>query len=171
MPYLKLHGSLNWFPTKYSPTKVKPWYFADFFRPIRSYETTPNPTQLRLSQHVAREQPFVNEQVDPTPVIVPPTWNKTAYQAAIASVWSRAAAELSNAEQVFVSGYSLIATDTYFKYLFALGSVGPSRIRKFSVYDPDPEVKQRFEKLLGLGVQDFQFAANPFSQFVDLLPR
>ena len=169
MPYLKLHGSLNWFPTVYAPTKVKPWYFADFFRPVRSYQTIPNPAQLRLCQHVAREQPFVSEQVDPTPVIVPPTWNKTAYQAAIANVWSRAAAELSNAEQVFVSGYSLIATDTYFKYLFALGSVGPSRIRTFAVYDPDAQVEERFRTLLGPGVRGFKFATNPFSGFVELL--
>jgi hypothetical protein len=169
MPYLKLHGSLNWFPTRYPPIKVKPWYFSDFFRPIRSYETTANPAQLRLSQHVAQEQPFVNEQVDPTPVIVPPTWNKTAYQEAIASVWSRAAAELSNAERVFISGYSLIATDSYFKYLFALGSVGPSRIREFAVYDPDPQVEQRFKSLLGPGVRGFHFATNPFSGFIDLV--
>lgn len=167
MPYLKLHGSLNWFTTRTSPTTVKPWYLREFFRKIRATRT--NSTQLRLSQLVVQEQPFVNEQVDPTPAIVPPTWNKTAYQAAIASVWSRAATELSDAEQVFVSGYSLIATDAYFKYLFALGSVGPSRIRSFSVYDPDQNVKPRFEKLLGPGVHAFHFATNPFSGFVELV--
>ena len=45
-----------------------------------------------------------NETIDPVPVIVPPTWNKTDYNQALGHVWRRAARELSDAENIIVIG-------------------------------------------------------------------
>lgn len=87
--------------------------------------------------------------VDPTPVIVPPTWNKTDYAPTLVGVWQEAARQLSDAENIFVSGYSLPETDSFFKYLFGLGAVGSSLIQRFWVFDPDSAVEERFRKLLG----------------------
>ena len=42
---------------------------------------------------------------------------------------------LSEAENIFVCGYSLPATDAFFHLLFALGSVGNTRLRNFVVFD------------------------------------
>ena len=85
------------------------------------------------------------------PLIVPPTWNKTDYQGALRSVWARAAQELGEAREIFVVGYSLPETDKFFKYLFGLGAIGPSLLRRFEVFDKarDDKVGDRFRALLG----------------------
>jgi hypothetical protein len=66
----------------------------------------------------------------------------------IAAVWKEAANQLSDAESIFVCGYSLPETDTFFKHLFALGVVGSTLIERFWVFDPDPAVEKRFRALL-----------------------
>jgi len=54
--------------------------------------------------------------INGSPVIVPPTWNKTQNAPSIATVWREAANQLSDAENIFVSGYSLPQTDEFFKH-------------------------------------------------------
>jgi hypothetical protein len=83
-------------------------------------------------------------------MIVPPTWSKTAHYEAIAPVWRRAATHLAEARDIIVIGYSLPLTDELFRYLYALGSVGQRRLRRFWVIDSDQsgDVRQRFENLL-----------------------
>ena len=93
-------------------------------------------------------------------MIVPPTWSKGEYHSQLTKVWSRAAAELSDAENIFVSGYSLTETDSFFRYLFALGSVGSARIKRFWVFDTDQgggKVEQRFRTLRGPGIAENRF--------------
>jgi hypothetical protein len=111
------------------------------------------------------------EDYDPNPVIVPPTWNKTVYHPNLAKVWHRAATELSDAEHIYVSGYSLIGTDTYFRYLFALGAVGASRIRRFVVVDPDEteQFRGRFRGIVGPDVErKLEFIRGQFNQMVSI---
>jgi hypothetical protein len=62
------------------------------------------------------------------PVIVPPTWNKTQYHKEIGGVWTEAAKHLSEAENIFIIGYSLPDTDQFFRYLYSLGTVGDTLI-------------------------------------------
>ena len=105
-----------------------------------------------------------------TPVIVPPTWNKTDYNQTLVNVWRRAAEELSEAENIFVIGYSLPETDAFFRYLYALGSIGDNLIKRFWVFDPDPtgEVEPRFRRFLGRAVERrFKFIKTPFPICVD----
>lgn len=89
------------------------------------------------------------------PVIVPPTWNKTAYHGQLSKVWSRASTEISQAENIIVIGYSLPETDSFFRYLYALGSDSSTRLRNFVVVDPDNnnEVMKRFQGLIGRGIE------------------
>jgi hypothetical protein len=92
------------------------------------------------------------------PVIVPPTWNKSSYHGALSNVWSTAAQELSEARNIYVFGYSLPESDQFFRYLFALGTFGPSRIRRFWVFDPDASVEQRYLRFIGKGIRNrFQY--------------
>jgi hypothetical protein len=88
-----------------------------------------------------------------TPVIVPPTWSKAEHHARIEQVWREAARELSEARNIYVIGYSLPATDQFFRYLYAVGSIGDGRLRRFWVFDPEKEVHARFEALLGPGAR------------------
>jgi len=85
-------------------------------------------------------------------------------------VWRTAASELANAEDIFVCGYSLPDTDQFFRYLYALGSVGETRVKRFWVFDPEEKVADRFRELLGPTVQNrFEFHKKKFSEAVNSL--
>ena len=60
---------------------------------------------------------------------------------------------LSEAEYIYIIGYSLPETDSFFRHLYALGSVGQNPLRRFEVFNPDASgaVDQRFKSLLGPG--------------------
>ena len=55
---------------------------------------------------------------------------------------------LSVARNIIVVGYSLSASDQFFRYLYALGTVGATRIEKFLLVDPDKTVKSDFKLCL-----------------------
>jgi hypothetical protein len=69
-------------------------------------------------------------------------------------VWRTAALHLSEAENVVVIGYSVPDSDEFFRYFYALGSVGESVLNVFAVVDPDGGAADRFRLLLGLGARD-----------------
>ena len=97
---------------------------------------------------------------------------KTSQHLNLSKVWRRAARELSQAENIFVIGYSMPPSDAFFKYLYALGTVGKTRIRRFWVWNPDPTVGQRFRELIGPGVHSkFQFIQDTFSSAIDAIER
>ena len=168
---MKLHGSLNWARCS-KCGEIIPWNFHDFFQKYHlHYLEEPKFTYLDLASRLKSSGlEHCGENVKPFPVIVPPTWNKTEYHQGLSQVWSRAALELSDAENIFVSGYSLTESDSFFRYLFALGSVGRTRIKRFWVFDPDKEniVRPRFERLIGQGTRDrFWFEKQPFSEAIN----
>jgi len=81
-------------------------------------------------------------------------------------VWRAAADSLANAENIFVSGYSLPDTDAFFRDLYALGTIGHARLKRFWVFDPSNtgEVEARFRKLLGQGAAPrFELFKSQFS--------
>lgn len=159
--YLKLHGSLNFGKcSNNSCGKIIPYRKFQYTEHIagRSYSTLPIITKLGK-----QKCPTCGESLSEDPVIIPPTWNKTAYHNQINEVWRRAAYEMGDAEQVFVIGYSLPTTDWFFNYLYALGVDMIAPLQGFYVLNPDNAVRERFEKLLGPGViQRFQYSSAVF---------
>ena len=115
----------------------------------------------------------INYDVIPEPFIIPPTWDKSIYHQELASVWSQAALDLSIAENIYVIGYSLPITDSFFKYLYALGSEEVKIIERFWVFNPDEKnVKPRFEEFIGTGIKDrFKFLPITFKQAVSCLNK
>ncbi len=147
LPLMKLHGSLNWAQCASCGTVV-PLLTDTYFtaRRILGRAATgvfhlPITVDLKGLTHCG--QPCLGD-----PLIVPPTWNKAQYHQTIGKVWQRAAAELSEAENIIVVGYSLPASDEFFRYFFPLGIIGPNLIRRVIVCDLDPNVRQRYEGLL-----------------------
>jgi len=71
-----------------------------------------------------------------------------------------------------VIGFSLPPTDTFFQYLYALGSVGQP-LRRFQVFDIAPlggEIEQRFRGLLGPGAeQRFRYSQTPFDGAIRMM--
>ena len=170
---LKLHGSTNWGRcTDASCEDIVPYDLSAFRKayphvmPGGEYVTMP------VSKHLRDLQTSHPHAFDTLPVIVPPTWNKTEYHGNLSRVWHEAANELSMARNIYVFGYSLPETDAFFRYLFALGTIGETRIRRFWVFDPDPqkEVESRFRGLLGQGIIDrFEIVRLEFPNALDVL--
>jgi len=152
VPVMKLHGSVNWARCT-GCSKVAPWALGRFFqklswdRSLLMFGETQTVT-LDVGAKIATYEHCTGHACETAPVIVPPTWNKAEYQQ-IGTVWKHAAQHLSEAENIIVIGYSLPETDQFFRYLFALGTIGDARPQRFWVVDPDPEVAKRFEALLG----------------------
>ena len=151
VPLLKLHGSLNW---AFCPEldKVVPWTMKAHFSQF-TWRYIPDDAKtvfLKMIPHLGAFK-YEDKEVIPEPVLVPPTWNKTEHHRNLADVWSRAAKELSEAENIFVIGYSLPETDAFFKYLFALGTVGTNLLKRMWVFNPDASgvVEKRFKSILG----------------------
>ena len=95
-------------------------------------------------------------------MIVPPSWDKTEYRSDLVMVWRRVAIELRNATSTIVCGYSLPPTDSFFQYLYGLGTVGDVPLERFWIFDPSDEVHRKFRELLGPGARA-RFASHSFA--------
>ena len=139
-PLLKLHGSINWgLDRKEATPTIAP-------APISQMRFN----ALGLADHVCFNVGSllnglgINGRVlDGPPVIVPPSWNKNSYHGQLSNVWAKASQELASAENIVVIGYSLPETDSFFRYLFALGTESPTTIRKFTAGSPAPCTARR----------------------------
>jgi NAD-dependent SIR2 family protein deacetylase len=167
VPYLKLHGSINWGRcSNETCRKIVPYRNFDSTESKTSHEYSILPIISKLKRLKCYD-PRCNGTLEEDPFIVPPTWNKTAFHEQIEQVWRRAANELRDAEHIFVVGYSFPNTDMFFRYLFALGIDVKTILRGFYVYNTDPQVEERFRELLGSGIKK-KFNFYPYS-FEDAL--
>jgi hypothetical protein len=173
VPLLKLHGSLNWARCAVCRAVV-PWTLPEYFQ---RYSWGPfldaGPVMIPIGTQI-RDWQHCQQPVESEPILVPPTWSKTQYHAALSTVWSRAAQELADAESIFVFGFSLPPTDAFFSYLYALGCVGTVPLRRFWVFDPDSSgvVETRFRQLLGPGAaQRFQYFSRRFEDGIPVVAR
>jgi len=171
---LKLHGSLNWGRDK-KTDKVLAWEFDQFFK-IGYFDLSDPELQFvdfAISSHFHKWK-GAGDGMYSDPVIIPPTWSKMGTYGSINNVWATAAQELTSAEQIIVIGYSLPITDEFFRYLYALGTISSTRIKKFLVYNPDTTgtVESRFRDLLGQSsIKRFNYQCTGFSEALDRLDR
>ena len=160
LPLLKLHGSLNW--TTNAQSEVVPWFLGQYLKQLQfdNYAGIMRDTPLPIADQFEHYQNAEGkpEKVDGLPVIVPPSWNKADSHRSISKVWSRAAEELTDASSIYVVGYSLPETDSFFRQLYALGTVGETLLERFWVFNPDASREQAFRSMLGQGARDrFEF--------------
>lgn len=170
VPLLKLHGSLNWARCaecgKIHPARVGQYMqnTTDFRRFELSGDRRPSDIVVHIGSR-PMETLCCGETRRREPVIVPPTWNKVSHYEQVATVWAHAAEALSEAENIVVVGYSLPPTDEFFRYLYALGTVGNAPLERFLVVDPDSDAASRFSELLGPGAeQRFQHIKKSFGE-------
>lgn len=164
IPLLKLHGSLNWTDTVDGKV-IKPWHMQHYWK-TTSFRGLNDAKSLcvRIGSQLGKHD--FGEPTTGVPVLVPPTWNKSDSHRALTRVWSRAAKELSEAENVFVVGYSLPDTDYFFRYLYALGTQGDVLLKRFWVFDVDNTgtVERRFKSMLGpAALARFQYHRRDFA--------
>lgn len=174
VPLLKLHGSLNWAHCPELETIV-PWTMNAYFQKYHwdMFSDSTHFVRLQISQHLANFI-YMEKAVTPEPVLIPPTWNKVEHHRNLAGVWRRAATELGDAENIVIIGYSLPETDAFFKYLFALGTVGSNPLKRFWVFNPDSSgaVESRFRGMLGPGaIARFRYFPEKFENAIPILAK
>ena len=169
---LKMHGSLNWLTCDRcnSINDVSMQYIGENII-----------TNINMN-HASIYQIFRNNKINcklnecrgslrNIPFIVPPTINKTEGHLNISSVWHAAVQELEEAENICIIGYSLPETDLFFRFFFALGTIGKTRIKKlWIVNDDDNEAAliNRYNSIIGKGIESrARFIKRPFSYFVN----
>jgi hypothetical protein len=163
---LKLHGSVNWGKCS-GCGSVVPWQIADFVK--ENPYGPPEPGGrfiLRIGSNLGGRPHECRGALSIEPLLVPPTWNKTEYHGQLSRVWKDAAQELSEAENIFVIGYSLPESDLFFKYLFALGTIGDVELRRLWVVNPDEALKARYDAIVGPGIESYEFLPEPFDQAI-----
>jgi hypothetical protein len=155
---LKLHGSLNW-ATVRGTGKIRPLHLRDYFNKY-SLQWPSEHSRIKVPIGSQLQEYFTKYdksgiEIEANPVIVPPSWNKADYHQALTDVWAAAAKHLSEAESVFIIGYSLPQTDSFFRHLYALGSVGAAALRRIFIFNPDEsgDTDGRFQALLGSGAR------------------
>jgi len=153
---IKLHGSVNWgYSDKHD--QVFYWELEDFLEKKGITRTESSP--IRIGSLISFEKDANGDSLK-GPFIVPPAWSKREYHQKIQPVWRAGARALSEAEAIYVIGYSLPETDVFFKYLFSLSTFSDASIRRFCVFDLNKSVEDQFIKLLGPGLgtnERFQF--------------
>lgn len=166
---LKLHGSINWglsHDGQIIPYSVYDVRAEDYF--------DSHPAYIDLGSRLI-EKTHDGQTLKGPPVIVPPTWNKNSYHGQLTNVWSWAAYEFAQAENIFIIGYSLPETDSFFRYLYALGSNSDVRLRNFVIINPEPKgggVESRFRQLIGKGIEDrFLYIPNTFDRSMNDIER
>jgi hypothetical protein len=151
----KLHGSINWAISK-NDDKIYPyypnWYLTDLT--VTNDPKKKGSCRLPISKYFSKINSHNPDLIllKNESLIVPPTWNKNSYQGTISTIWEKAAEKLSAAKRIYVIGYSLPESDSFFRYLFALGTLGSTRIRNVIVINPEPpggNVDKRFQSLIG----------------------
>jgi hypothetical protein len=174
---IKLHGSMNWGRCK-ECDHIIPYYLNNYINDHRWDLYDKKFVLLDISHKLSMLSKYHNHNgqadYDAIPVIVPPTWNKTTYHSNLSNVWNKAAKELSEARNIYVFGYSLPESDSFFRYLFALGTMGDSRLRRFWVFDPDETgaIKERYKQLLGRGIYDrYEYIPKKFSDGISELQQ
>ena len=100
---LKLHGSVNW-ATETESRKIRPLHLKKYYQAYPATQMSeggPFWISKSLVSFFSRHEKI---EVDPEPVIVPPSWNKTDYHQALSAVWELAAKHLSEARTYHRTG-------------------------------------------------------------------
>jgi hypothetical protein len=115
---LKLHGSTNWAIcpecNKVHVLRVK------FTENLAAFRTRSCAKCGKLGLHL---------------LLVPPSWDKSEYRETMRPVWKEAVNALKTANRICVIGYSMPETDTFFKFLLALGLAENHQLYRFVLVD------------------------------------
>lgn len=179
VPVIKLHGSINWGRCMACKSEIIPFRMRDFLKRFPNWPTDSSGQnasiiflQMMSGMSAKNHEPCHSVLQNHSPVIVPPTWEKTNHSVGFENMWKHAARSLSEADDIAVIGYSLPPSDQFFPMLYALGTVSQTLLKRFWVFDPDKSVEDRFRKMLGEAAsQRFTYFQKEFRESLGYLAR
>jgi hypothetical protein len=176
IPLLKLHGSLNWY-SEWERIRVQALPDKKYIDLLLAERIKKEEDDGLVINRIPNEKiyydylPIGSEIIKSykVPLIVPPTLNKFKYQEQLKNIWAKAASVLSEAELVFIIGYSMPETDVFFKYLYSLGIDSPNYFNKLIVINNDGNLQQKFANLSNNqhSFKKFRFITGSFSQYIE----
>ena len=191
IPVLKLHGSLNWAKCNNKECdrydKISYWLpkgasraggWAHIGEKVEKSDAgtirNADPGLFRIDSSQDKDRSCVTclKSLDIVPIIVPPTWNKAPHYEEIGSVWKRAAEELSEAENIFIIGYSWPSNDHFFDSLYSLGTISyeDTYFRKRWVFNPDAKLAKHFGGMLGQAARKrYRFYKADFAEAIGMM--
>jgi len=174
---LKLHGSINWgsCPKCNSIVPIS-WreYFQSHKVTLNEENKYPETLPILIGSTLDSRYHLGNcqTQLNDVPVLVPPTWNKSEHHQYLSKVWNRAAIDLGEAENIYIIGYSMPESDLFFRYIYALGTINPRRrLKRLWNFNPEGLVHTRFEKIKGMGIEDYRPSTTRFHEAIDEIGR
>jgi hypothetical protein len=136
---LKLHGSLNWYPTHTSATPSR----LAMLNPARRLSVTRRRT-IAPDMTLTRKR-----KVYTLPVVVPPVNHKSSVMPTpLGRVWTLAERRLIDADEIVVFGYSCPALDFESANLLTRAEMKRTDRAHLSVIDPNGAVAMRYIDLL-----------------------
>jgi hypothetical protein len=160
---LKLHGSVNWFPSRGAPSpyRAQDVYHYEAWLPGRD-----------KADEILLQRGVVPAHLEPEPYIVPPILTKDlARQPLLQVIWARAFEVLKEAPEVTFIGYSLPTTDIAATFLFreALAGLARDKVRVVNCAKSDDDhqrVVAAYRRVLGPGLCEDQFCFDGVEQWV-----
>lgn len=159
-PYLKLHGSINWFEIEKQNNNTE-INILDVMSHVKygAHFTDKKHIKRRVDDYFFQthfKKEMLSKKYIEIPkskmntLIIPPTWNKTMYHNKIKNVWVKAHNVFRNTKNIVVIGYSYPESDSFFKYMLSVCTNNNTRINKLIIVNPniDP-IKERLDELLG----------------------
>lgn len=145
----KLHGSLSWVKLARddSPSILHFDPCEELHK--QAYGKVSSPGQCFLDTSHGRSRLSGSHPNDSLPFIVPPGDAKSGYRNSVRHVWKTAKDVLSCAEVIYVSGYSLPSTDTFFHQMFGLGMMSDTVVRRVVINNIDQGAIDRMSALFG----------------------
>jgi hypothetical protein len=167
---LKLHGSLNWADMGNNELK----YF-DVNNYHKSTVTLIKQDHMKVNTYpigscLQEEKGFESLH---RIAIIPPSFNKDFRYKSLKNVWREAAKQLSMADNIYISGFSLSNADNFFRYLYSIGTISNVNLKSIDVYNYHLNDKQykdtndRYLKLIGNGIINrFKYYNKKFSEMI-----
>jgi hypothetical protein len=148
IPYLKMHGSLNWGLCKNCQTIIP--YSLDDFIDMHPIEES-NSNNFFLTKHLV-DLKHCDQYFDNEPYLIPPIWNKYQQQILMQRIWRKAFVELQKARNIFICGYSMPKTDPFFRHLLGIALSNGEVIHNICNINPDETQLTEFKNLLGVSI-------------------
>jgi hypothetical protein len=155
---LKLHGSVDW---TWCPNCLK-------FVVHREYI----PAHILESSALKFHNDACSGSV-PEPVLVPPTWQKSSTGSIITHVWKNAIAAMGKATHLFLVGYSMPRTDSFFDQILALSLRRNQNLKRVVVINPSESLRSTMDILFDKHYADrcVTFLPMAFSDLTHSLKR